>query len=93
MPTRAMSREVHIAGIVVHATPDAVDTIRAAVSLLPKAQVHAAAHDGRMVITLETDSTRQTLDQMDAIRAMSGVLNVSLVYQHAEPAAALDEEA
>jgi len=92
MNTSFMSREVHIAGIVVHAAPEAGNAIQAAVSLIPHAQVHATAADGRMVVTLETGGTRETLDQMDAIRAMSGVLAVSLVYQHAEPAAALDEE-
>jgi nitrate reductase NapD len=29
---------------------------------------------------------------IDAIRAMSGVLNVSLVYQHAEPASSMQQE-
>jgi periplasmic nitrate reductase NapD len=29
---------------------------------------------------------------MDAIRALQGVLNAVLVYQHAEPADAMDEE-
>jgi len=29
---------------------------------------------------------------MDALRALPGVLNVALVYQHVEPAAAMDEE-
>ena len=45
-----------------------------------------------MVVTLEADSTPRTLDYMDAIRALPGVLNVALVYQHAEPVAAMDEE-
>lgn len=87
-----MSQEVHIAGIVVHALPTAVATIKTAVSLLHGAQVHAATTDGRMVITLETLDTGQILDQMDAIRAISGVFDVALVYQHAEQTAAMDEE-
>ncbi|GIZ50371.1 chaperone NapD [Noviherbaspirillum aridicola] len=87
-----MNQEIHIAGLVVHASPDAVPTLRSAISLIPGAQVHAAAADGRMVVTLETDSTKRTLDQMDALRALPGVLSVALVYQHAEQAAAMDEE-
>lgn len=87
-----MHQETHIAGIVVFASPESISTLRTAVSLIPRAQVHAAAADGRIVVTLETESTKRTLDQMDAIRALPGVINVALVYQHAEQTAAMDEE-
>lgn len=87
-----MFQEIHIAGVVIHAHPDETLAIRSRIALIPNAEVHAASDDGRLVITLEADSTKRTLDYMDAIRALPGVMNVSLVYQHAEPAAAMDEE-
>lgn len=86
------SDEVHIAGIVIHARPEAVASLRKTIPLIPKAEVHAASEDGRLVVTLETDGIRRTADYMDAIRALPGVLNVALVYQHAESASAFDEE-
>ncbi|GAB3386093.1 chaperone NapD [Massilia agri] len=86
-----MSEEIHIAGIIVAATRTHAVTVRANLALLPKTIIHAAAEDGRMVVTLETTSTQATLDCMDAIRALPGVLNVALVYQHAESAAAMEE--
>lgn len=87
-----MSEEIHIAGLIVHATPATVEQVKRNLALLPKSRVHAAASDGRMVVTLETDSTKRTLDYMDAIRALDGVINVALVYQHAEDANAMNEE-
>lgn len=87
-----MTEEVHIAGIIVHAVPAMVPSIRAQVALLPRALVHAVGDDGRMVITLETDSTQRTLDYMDALRALPGVSSLALVYQHAESPEAMDEE-
>lgn len=87
-----MSQEIHIAGIVIHARPDELRAIRSYLAMIPDAQVHAATDDGKLVVTLETDSTKRTLDYMDAIRALRGVFNVALVYQHAEPSSALDEE-
>lgn len=87
-----MQEEVHIAGVIVHADPARSPQVRAQVECIPRARVHAAGGDGRMVVTLEADSTPRTLDYMDAIRALPGVLNVALVYQHAEPLAAMDEE-
>ena len=65
--------------------------IRARLALIPSAEIHAATGDGRFIVTLEADSTKRTLDYIDAIRALPGVLNVALVYQHAEPASAMDE--
>lgn len=87
-----MEEEVHIAGVIVHADPARLQPVRAQILAIPLARIHAAGADGRMVVTLETDSTPRTLDYMDAIRALPGVLNVALVYQHAEPVAAMDEE-
>ncbi|MGE5649625.1 chaperone NapD [Noviherbaspirillum sp. UKPF54] len=87
-----MPQEIHIAGIVIHARAAELRAIRSYLALLPGAQVHAVSDEGKLVATLETDSTKRTVDYMDAIRALRGVLNVALVYQHAEPSSALDEE-
>lgn len=86
-----MSDEIHIAGVIVAAARTEAERVRAALALLPGAIVHATAEDGRMVVTLETASAPATLDCMDAIRALPGVFNVALVYQHAEPSAAMEE--
>lgn len=87
-----MSDEIHIAGVIVHAKPTELDSVRQQVVRLPGTRIHAAEKDGRMVVTLETDSTKRTLDYMDAIRALPGVLNVALVYQHAEAVEAMNQE-
>lgn len=85
-------REIHIAGIIAYCDARQVDAIKAGIGLLPKAECHAQSEEGKLVITLETESTRRTLDCIDAIRALPGVFDVSLVYQHAEPAAAMEQE-
>ena len=87
-----MPPEIHISGIAIHTRPAYTKAVRSHLSLIPNAEVHAETEDGRLVITLETESTQQTLDYMDAIRSLQGVLNAVLVYQHAEPADAMDEE-
>lgn len=86
-----MSEEIHIAGVIVAVSRQHTEDVRANLAVLPGAIVHAVADDGRMVVTLETGSAPATLDCMDAIRALPGVFNVALVYQHAEPAAAMEE--
>ena len=86
-----MSEEIHIAGIVVATARAHTEDIKNMLAILPGTVIHTVAEDGRMVVTLETTSTVATLDGMDAIRALPGVINVALVYQHAEPAAAMEE--
>lgn len=90
--TATATDEIHIAGVIVQVSRNRVDAVRARVAQVPKAIVHTVADDGRMVVTLEAGSAQRTLDMMDAVRALPGVFNVALVYQHAEAAAAMDEE-
>lgn len=87
-----MEQEIHIAGVVVYARPAHRDAVSRRVATLPSAEIHASSQDGKLVITLEADSTRRILDYMDAIRALPGVMDVALVYQHAEPRDALEQE-
>jgi nitrate reductase NapD len=84
--------ELHIAGIIVYARPEFLKQITAHIALLPAAEIHAVSEDAKIIVTLETSGTRLTADYMDAIRDLHGVLDVSLVYQHAEPVAALQKE-
>jgi periplasmic nitrate reductase NapD len=87
-----MEQEAHIAGIVVYALPARIAATKARIASLPGAEIHAVSADGKLIVTLETDSARRTLDYMDAIRALRGVADVVLVYQHAEPLAAMEQE-
>lgn len=87
-----MEQEVHIAGIVVYAEPALLDSVLSCIGEVPGADVHGADANGKAVVTLETDSARRAMDHIDAMRELPGVLNVALVYQHAEPLAALDQE-
>ncbi len=87
-----MDQEVHIAGIVVFANAPTLNAVISCIQSIPSATLHATSPDGKLVVTLETDSTKRTLDYMDAMRALPGVAHVALVYQHAEPLAALEQE-
>ncbi|MDT3672748.1 MAG: chaperone NapD [Aromatoleum sp.] len=93
MPTAAPdpSAEVHIAGILVQARSADGARIADAVRALPGLEVPSVA-DGRLVIVAECANAREIVDRIDRIRALQGVLNVALVYQHAESLGAMEEE-
>ena len=76
--------EVHIAGVLVQAHPRHADDIALALALLPGAEVTHRAPDGRIVAVLEAPTSRAVMQQIEAARELKGVLNISLVYQHAE---------
>jgi len=91
MRTESADREVHIAGIVVQARPGCADAVAAGLSRLPDTEVRAAA-GGRLVVVCEGRSGDDILNLMARMRDLQGVLNVALAYQHAESAAAMEEE-
>lgn len=78
-----MIRELHISSLVVHARPEAVERIRPAVARLPGVEIHAEAN-GKMVVTLETESEAAILDTLNAIGLLDGVLAATLVFHHVE---------
>jgi nitrate reductase NapD len=88
----ALIPESHIAGIVVHASKLDLEKIKHAISLFPGSEIHAISPEGKMVVTLEAGRSGVIADQINAIHSMQGVYSASLVYQHHEDVAALDEE-
>ena len=90
--TPGAEREIHIAGVLVQARATAVARLRAEIPLLCGATLAQWAGDGRLAVVLEHDSAQGVMSTLEALRDLPGVLNVALVYQHAEPSSALDEE-
>ena len=83
--------DIHIAGILVHCRSAEIDPLAAAIDAMPGAEVFQRSPEGKLVVVAEAPAAKGVLDLIDAIRALPGVYNVSLVYQHAEPAASLGE--
>lgn len=79
-----MTQELHIAGVVVYARAHLDDACEA-ISRMAGARVHGASPEGKLVVTLEAHTTAAILDRMDEMRGLRGVVDVALVYQHAEP--------
>ncbi|WP_157272313.1 chaperone NapD [Azohydromonas aeria] len=77
--------QVHIAGVLVQARAETVAQLRGEIPSLPGATLAQWAEDGRLVVVLEHDSAQGVMQTLVALRDLSGVLNVALVYQHTEP--------
>jgi nitrate reductase NapD len=78
-----MSAELHIAGIVVHARPENIAAIRAAITAMAGAEIHGE-QGGKLVVTVEAARAADLADTVTAIGRLAGVLSASPVYHHAE---------
>ena len=79
-----MAQELHIASLVVHAKPAALDTVQPGVVALSGTEIHGVSDAGKMVVTLETDSEAEMLERIDAIGKLQGVLSVALVFHQVD---------
>ncbi|MCR6685714.1 chaperone NapD [Pseudoxanthomonas sp.] len=82
--------EVHIASFVVQHRDDALPALVAAVAGHGDLEL-AVRGDTRSVVLCESADRHALMDRVDQLQAVPGVLNVLLVYHHAEPGHALDE--
>lgn len=83
--------ELHIVGLVVHASQAREAALAAALGGIAGSRVHGA-RDGRLVVTLEAADVQEMARRMEAIRELPGVVSVLPVYQHCESLAAMNEE-
>lgn len=84
--------EVHIAGLLVQTRPARLSRVAAAMAGFPGVEIHARNEAGKLVVVCECGSGHETVALIDRIRDLPGVLNVALVYQHAESAREMEEE-
>ena len=84
--------EVHVAGLVVHAYPEAITRVERALRAIAGVDVHASSRDGKLVVTLEAPGEAEIADALVRIQTLDGVLAAALVYQHSESASAMNDE-
>ena len=82
--------ELHIASLVVQHRADAGPALEALAAELPGLEI-ALGDATRSVLLQESPGTRELMDSVDRLRELPGVLNVNLVYHHAEPRQDLEQ--
>jgi periplasmic nitrate reductase NapD len=76
---------MNICGVLVHANPDRVAEVTAALARLPGVDLHGAAEAGRIIVTVEDTAMGAASDGLAQIHALPGVVSAALVYHHFEP--------
>jgi len=80
-----MPAELHISSLLVHAQPAALTAVRASLAALQGVDVHGASDSGKIVVTLETESSGGIVERLASIRDLTGVLSAVLVFHQIEP--------
>ena len=78
--------EAHVSSLVVHVRPESTDAARAALNGMPGIEIHAEA-DGKIIVTLETDTEADIVTRLNEISLLHGVMSTALVYHHFETVA------
>ena len=75
---------MNISSAIVHARAAVAARVRARLAATAGVEVHAAADDGRLIISIECAADQDTAEACAAIERLDGVLSVSLVYSPCE---------
>ena len=75
---------MNISSVIVHAKPTRLSSVRGNLEQIPGVEIHAATDDGRLVVTIETDTDGETTSTFDRINAMDGVVSCAMVYHQFE---------
>ena len=89
--TDAIEADVYIASCLIDCMPPLLTGALAAITAMVGASVYTHSEAGRIVVVLEAASSFAVVRAVDAIRALPGVVNLNMVYQHVESAAAMNE--
>lgn len=75
-------KPVNICGVLLHARPDRLGAVEAALSALPGVEIHAASDEGKLVVVVEDTAESLASATINRIHDIKGVLSVALVYHH-----------
>ncbi len=75
---------MNISSIIVHAKPAELSSVRGNLEQIPGVEIHAATDDGKLVVTIETDTDGETAGTFDRINTMDGVMSAAMVFHQFE---------
>ncbi|MBI4987187.1 MAG: chaperone NapD [Rhodocyclales bacterium] len=75
---------MNISSIIVHAKPTELASVRGNLEQIPGVEIHAATDDGKLVVTIESETDGETASTFDRINVMDGVMSAAMVFHQFE---------
>ena len=88
-----MNHEYHIASFIVLARPDALPQVCEQLRTLPGTEVHQHDGNGKIIITIEGDTTAHISQATQIIGLLDGVLACNMVFHQCDNEASPEDEA
>lgn len=83
---------MHIASLLVQATPAGCEAVRERIASMPGAELHDTGHSGKVAVVLEATDSRALAEATTELQQLTGVLTVSIVAHLMESASSLEEQ-
>ncbi|MBF0356505.1 MAG: chaperone NapD [Alphaproteobacteria bacterium] len=81
-PKSSSVAAVNICGVLVHARPNHLPSVRTSLQALPGVEIHQESPEGRLVLTVEDTAESWAGETIKQIQDVQGVLSASLIYHH-----------
>ncbi len=75
---------LHISGVLVHARPECLNSVRAQLESAPGIEIHGETPEGRLVTVVEKSNDSELADAFIDMQNTAGVLSASLVYHYSD---------
>jgi nitrate reductase NapD len=75
---------MNVSSLIVHARDGHSVEVQGRLSGMPGIEVHAASPEGKLIVTIETESDRETVAAYERISRTDGVLSAAMVYHQIE---------
>jgi nitrate reductase NapD len=75
---------MNISSVIVILHPERVAAVRARLAALPGVEVHAVSPQGKIIVTIETASDRDTAERYETISLLDDVMSAAMVYHQKE---------
>jgi nitrate reductase NapD len=73
---------MNICSLVVHTRPEMLGAVQSHLESLPGVEIHGAAAEGKLVVTVEDTSETQANETVMAVGDLEGVVNAVLIYHY-----------
>jgi nitrate reductase NapD len=75
---------MNISSIIVYAKPIDLSSVRGNLEHIPGVEIHAVTDDGKLVVTIESETDGETASTFDRINVMDGVMSAAMVFHQFE---------
>lgn len=85
--------EYNVCGVMVLSTPEKVHNVSVTLADMEGVEVHAATDEGRIVVTVEAEHSKNCADTFSSFNHIQGVVSTALVYHEIDSEPSLQESA